>query len=74
MWTWSITGSAIRLEYDIVAAPGADTSKIKFAVEGDAKTVIDGDGDLQILTAAGMVVIAQAYRTISMMQMATARW
>ena len=50
-------GVGDTLEYDIVAAPGADTSKIKLAVEGDAKTVIDGDGNLQIMTAAGMVVM-----------------
>jgi hypothetical protein len=46
-------GVGDTLEYDIVAAPGADTSKIKLAVEGDAKTVIDKDGNLQIVTAAG---------------------
>ena len=50
-------GVGDTLEYDIVAAPGADTSKIKLAVEGDAKTVIDKDGNLQILTAAGVVVM-----------------
>ena len=50
-------GVGDTLEYDIVAAPGADTSKIKLAVEGNAKTVIDKDGNLQILTAAGVVVM-----------------
>src|SRR5580704_1083466 len=50
-------GVGDTLEYDIVAAPGADTSKIKLAVEGDAKTVLDKDGNLQILTAAGVVVM-----------------
>ena len=50
-------GIGDTLEYDIVAAPGADTSKIKLAVEGNAQTVIDGDGNLQIITAAGVVVM-----------------
>ncbi len=50
-------GIGDTLEYDIVAAPGADTSKIKLAVEGNAKTVIDADGNLQIATAAGVVVM-----------------
>ena len=50
-------GVGDTLEYDIVAAPGADTSKIKLAIEGDAKTAIDRDGNLQIMTAAGVVVM-----------------
>ncbi len=45
------------LEYDIVAAPGADPSRIKLAVEGNAKTAIDKDGNLQILMAAGVVMM-----------------
>jgi len=50
-------GIGDSLEYDIVAAPGADTSKIKLAVEGNATTVIDKDGDLQIITTAGVVLM-----------------
>ncbi len=34
-------GIGDTLEYDIIAAPGADTSRIKLAVEGNATTVID---------------------------------
>ena len=50
-------GIGDTLEYDIVAAPGADTSRIRLAVEGNATTEIDADGNLQIITAAGVVVM-----------------
>ena len=50
-------GSHNTLEYDIVAAPGADTSKIKFSIEGAAKTTTDKDGNIVIATGAGMVVM-----------------
>ena len=50
-------GSHDTLEYDIVAAPGADTSKIKFSIEGAAKTTTDKDGNIFIATGAGMVVM-----------------
>ncbi len=50
-------GAGGVLEYDIIAAPGADTSKIKFAVEGPAETAIDSAGNLEIKTAAGVVMM-----------------
>ena len=50
-------GVGDSLEYDLVVAPGADTSKIKLAVEGNARTVIDDDGNLQIITAAGVLLM-----------------
>jgi hypothetical protein len=50
-------GSHDSLEYDIVAAPGADTSKIRFAIEGPAKTSTDADGNILIATTAGVVVM-----------------
>jgi hypothetical protein len=50
-------GIGDTLEYDIVAAPGADTSAIKLAIEGNANTVTDTDGNLQIMTPAGVVVM-----------------
>ena len=50
-------GIGDTLEYDIVAAPGADTSRIKFAIEGNADTVADKDGNLQIITPAGVVLM-----------------
>ena len=50
-------GVGDTLEYDIVAAPGADTSRIKLAVEGNARTSIDNDGNLQIVMPAGVVVM-----------------
>src|SRR5271154_5219725 len=52
-------GSHNTLEYDIVAAPGADTSKIKFSIEGAAKTTTDKDGNILIATAAGVVIMRQ---------------
>lgn len=50
-------GQPSALEYDIIAAPGADTSKIRFAIEGPAETSIDSDGDIAIRTAAGIVAM-----------------
>ncbi len=50
-------GSHDTLEYDIVAAPGADTSKIKFSIEGAAKTTTDKDGNILIATGSGMVLM-----------------
>jgi hypothetical protein len=50
-------GTRGALEYDIIAAPGADTSKIKFAIEGPAKTTADKDGNILIATSAGTVMI-----------------
>src|SRR4029077_19473931 len=52
-------GVADSLEYDIVAAPHADTSAIKLAIEGNADTVTDKDGNLQIITDAGVVELRQ---------------
>jgi hypothetical protein len=52
-------GSHDSLEYDIVAAPGADTSKIKFSIEGAAKITTDKDGNILIATAAGVVMMRQ---------------
>src|SRR5271156_4082562 len=52
-------GSHDTLEYDIVAAPGADTSKIKFSIEGAAKTTTDKNGNILIATAAGVVMMRQ---------------
>ncbi len=50
-------GMPTSLEYDIVAAPGADTSRIHLAIEGDAKTAIDASGDIEISTAAGKIAV-----------------
>src|SRR5277367_5466716 len=50
-------GTHDTLEYDIVAAPGADTSKIEFSIEGAGKTTTDKDGNIFIATGAGMVVM-----------------
>ena len=50
-------GTDDGLEYDLVAAPGADTSKIKFAIEGPAATSVDERGNLVIQTGAGMIAL-----------------
>ena len=52
-------GTHDALEYDIVAAPNADVSKIKFAIEGNATTSTDAAGNLRIATAAGVVLMAK---------------
>jgi len=50
-------GTDDGLEYDLLAAPGADTAKIKFAVEGPATIKTDAQGDLLIQTDSGEVAI-----------------
>ncbi len=50
-------GTPQTLEYDLIVAPGADTSKLKFAVEGGSKASVDPNGNLVIVTAAGSVVL-----------------
>ena len=50
-------GAHDSLEYDIIAAPGADTSKIRFAIEGPASTTTDKNGNIAIATTAGMIVM-----------------
>ena len=52
-------GTPSKLEYDLIAAPGADTSKIKFAIEGPAKTTQTAAGDLVIQTGSGVIRIGQ---------------
>jgi len=52
-------GTPEALEYDLVAAPGADTSKIKFAIEGPAKTTQTAAGDLLIATLSGTIRISK---------------
>ena len=52
-------GTPSALEYDFVAAPGADTSKIKFAIEGPATTTQTAKGDLLIATASGTITISR---------------
>src|SRR5271156_5605209 len=50
-------GSPSALEYDFIARPGADTSKIKFAIEGPAQTTQTAAGDLVIQTTSGVIKI-----------------
>ena len=50
-------GTPQALEYDLIAAPGADTSKLRFAVEGPAKTSVAMNGNLVVVTAAGVIVL-----------------
>ncbi len=52
-------GTPNALEYDLIAAPGADTSKIKFAIEGPAKTTQTASGDIIIATDSGTIRIAK---------------
>jgi Abnormal spindle-like microcephaly-assoc'd, ASPM-SPD-2-Hydin/Beta-propeller repeat len=52
-------GSPNALEYDLIAAPGADTSKIEFAIEGPATTTQTASGDLVIATTSGIIRIAK---------------
>jgi centrosomal CEP192-like protein/beta-propeller repeat-containing protein len=52
-------GSPKSMEYDLIAAPGADTSKIKFAIEGPARTVQTASGDIVIATNSGTITISR---------------
>jgi hypothetical protein len=52
-------GTPDKLEYDFVAAAGADASKIKFAIEGPAKTTQTASGDVLIATASGTIKIGK---------------
>ncbi|MES3001251.1 MAG: hypothetical protein V4787_11225, partial [Pseudomonadota bacterium] len=55
-----------QLEYDLIVAPGADPKRIRFAVEGAARTSLDRDGNLVARTAAGDVTLHRpvVYQTI----------
>lgn len=48
-------GNQGRLEYDFVAAPGADVSRIRMAVRGASGARLDTLGDLVFQTSAGEV-------------------
>jgi hypothetical protein len=52
-------GTPSALEYDLIAAPGADTSKIKFAIDGPAKSTQTASGDILITTVSGTIRIAK---------------
>ena len=45
-------GNPGTMECDIVAAPGADLSKVRLALEGPAKTTLDSWGNVRLQTAA----------------------
>jgi hypothetical protein len=49
-------GNQRQLEYDLVVAPGADPSVIRFAVDGARKMRIDAAGNLVISTLGGDLV------------------
>ena len=48
-------GMPSALEYDIIAAPGANPSRIRIAIEGGNKTAVDANGNVAITTAAGTI-------------------
>jgi hypothetical protein len=50
-------GTPDRLEYDIVAAPGADVAKIRLAIEGAGSADLDSSGNVRVATAAGSITI-----------------
>jgi hypothetical protein len=50
-------GTRDSIEYDIVAAPGADVSKVKLSVEGPTQTTLDENGNLLISAVAGGIVM-----------------
>ena len=54
-------GTPQSLEYDLIVAPGADASKLRFSVEGSAKTGIDLAGNLIVTTPAGVVILKKPH-------------
>ncbi|HVN29110.1 MAG TPA: hypothetical protein VMT64_11515, partial [Candidatus Binataceae bacterium] len=50
-------GNHDSLEYDLIAAPGADISKLRFAIEGGSNVTLDREGNLIIAASAGAVVL-----------------
>ncbi|HVN90078.1 MAG TPA: hypothetical protein VMT61_09720 [Candidatus Binataceae bacterium] len=50
-------GTPDKLEYDIVAKPGADVSKIKLIIDGDGTTNVDSDGNIHVAAVAGSLMI-----------------
>ncbi|MGQ0761878.1 MAG: DUF7948 domain-containing protein [Acidobacteriota bacterium] len=48
-------GNGQQLEYDFVVAPGGDPNKIRMEFKGADKLEVDGQGDLVLYTAAGVV-------------------
>ncbi|HEY2946458.1 MAG TPA: SBBP repeat-containing protein, partial [Vicinamibacteria bacterium] len=48
-------GEADRLEWDFVVAPGTDAGRIRLRFEGAGPLRLDGNGDLVVETAAGVV-------------------
>jgi Beta-propeller repeat/Thrombospondin type 3 repeat len=48
-------GNPQKLEYDLVVAPGADPSAIRFGLKGSESIHVDGAGDVVIETASGTV-------------------
>jgi hypothetical protein len=56
-----------QLEYDLVVAPGADAGRIRFTVDGVARTSVDGKGDVVIHTRSGDALLHRpaVYQTIA---------
>jgi hypothetical protein len=44
-------------EYDIVAARGASTSRIRVAIEDNVRAAVDASGNLEISTTAGTIAM-----------------
>ncbi|MGD0868594.1 MAG: SBBP repeat-containing protein [Bryobacteraceae bacterium] len=59
-------GNQRDLEYDFVVNPGADPSQIRVAYEGSSRFALDGDGNLELETAAGRTLAHKpvVYQTI----------
>jgi len=51
-------GTPRRLEYDVVAAPGATVDRVQLDVDGAKRLQLDAAGALTLQTAAGLVVVA----------------
>jgi hypothetical protein len=48
-------GNQRQLEYDFVVAPGADTSRIRLAIQGASKVFLDRDGDAVLHSKDGEI-------------------
>src|ERR1035437_8429238 len=50
------SGNEKQIEYDFVVGPGSDPAQIRMSFDGASKVAINHDGDLELRTAAGVML------------------
>src|ERR1035437_7047306 len=61
------SGNEKQIEYDFVVGPGSDPAQIRMSFDGASKVAINHDGDLELRTAAGVMLSHKPilYQTIA---------